>query len=171
METVLLIPKLLGEEVVAPLGGNWPIFGPQVVELLPVSAGVHQAVVDAHRVHPRHPFSRCGVMAGMQDHRPACFFGPLKQLGQKLRRAGPTLRGQHLEQVAGDGIGEMRPIVGNLIGPRLHWVNPRRVPRDLPVGVHIDDHAPSLSGGWHTRCQSTEAMNQRGGEGEMGAER
>lgn len=161
VKPVALVPKLLGEKVVAPLGGDHPIIRPQVVELLPIAAGVHQAVVDAHRVHPLHPLGRGGVMTRMEDDRPARFLGPFEQLGQQLRRTGPSLRGQHLEQVAGDGVGQMRPVVGNLIGPLLHGVNPRRVPRDLPVSIHIDDHAPSLSGSPPARPQSTRAMNQR----------
>ena len=57
VQAVGLRRQRLAEEVVAPAHTGGAV-GPEELELLPVAAGVHQAVVDPDAVHPSDPLRR-----------------------------------------------------------------------------------------------------------------
>ena len=65
-----LIGELLSEEVVAAAHALWPVRSEEL-ELLPVAARVHEAVVGTDGVHPRDPLGRGRRVERVEDHRTA----------------------------------------------------------------------------------------------------
>ena len=144
VQPVGLIGELLSEEVVAAAHALRPV-GAEELELLPVAARVHEAVVGADAVHPRDPLGRGRRVQRVQDHRTASLPRQRDEARQQLLGRRPLGFGERGQQVARDAEGEHLDARGELVEPRLQRVVARRVARGLPMGVDVDDHPGPLS--------------------------
>ena len=124
-----------------------PVGARHELELLPVAAGVHEAVVDPDAVHPRDALARRRVVQRMQHHRAAADLGHAHERGQQLVRGRPVGLGQRAQQVAGDAEREHVDARRQVGEPRLERMLPLVVGDGFPVRVDVDDHVDPWSDG------------------------
>ena len=147
----------LAEEVVAPAHAGGAV-GPEELELLPVAAGVHQAVVDPDAVHPFDSFRGRRIVQRVEDDRAAALLGHAHQVGQQLHGRRTIGLGQRAQQVAGDPEREHVETAGQLVTPGCERELVARVARGLPVRVDVDDHRWTPGHGCCARNSSTSAI-------------
>jgi hypothetical protein len=143
VEAAVAVGELLGQEVVATADPGRAVV--DELQHLPVATRVHQAVVDADPVHPRHPLGDGRVVLWVEDHGTAALLGRGDQRGEQVGRAGPSLLRERGQQVAGDGEGQQLDALRQVVEPRAERVVERSQVLDLPVRVDVDDHAAAPS--------------------------
>ena len=137
VETVGVIGETLGEEVVAPAHSNRTIRTKEL-EQLPIPTRVHQAVVDADGVHPRHPLGRCRIVLRMQDDGAATLLSHAGERGHQGPAVGAVAIGQRPKEIAGHAVREELYAGGQAVEPWLERVLAGRERADFPVRVDVD---------------------------------